>query len=189
MLFTIDSIAWSSEWLPVSFEVVEVHEVMDSNHPDQRSDRLAAEFRTLWKSSPAPPDVLQFLASRPETEPNERLDLLRIDQRFRWERGEPRPLQSYLKEFPEIAVRPDLVRLLIAGDQESRRDSGAQHFHLLEGMEEIHPSRALTQVIVSRDPLKTIAQDQLPSASSSTASFQPVGPGSTHDAASPVHAV
>lgn len=42
------------------FDVVEVHEAMDSNHPVQRNEKLAAEFRTLWESSPAPPDVLQF---------------------------------------------------------------------------------------------------------------------------------
>src|SRR6516165_4379428 len=111
---------------------------MDSIHPVQRNELLAAEFRTLWESSPSPPDVFQFLSNRPDAAPSERLDLLRIDQRYRWQRGVPRPLQSYLREFPEIAVRPELVRLLVAGDQESRRDSGARHHHLLEGMEEIH---------------------------------------------------
>ena len=136
---------------PVPFDVVKVVEAMDSNHPVQRNEKLAAEFRTLWESSPTPPDILQFLANRPDAAPSERLDLLRIDQQFRWKRGEPRPLQSYLREFPEIAVRPDLVRLLVAGDQESRRDSGAQPFHLLEGIEEIHPSQAHTQVIGGRN--------------------------------------
>jgi len=169
----------------VPFDVVKVVEAMDSNHPVQRNEKLAAEFRRLWESSPTPPDILQFLANRPDAAPSERLDLLRIDQRFRWKRGEPRPLQSYLREFPEIAVRPDLVRLLVAGDQESRRDSGAQPFHLLEGIEEIHPSQARTQVIGGRNNVETIAEDQiLPPPPSSTASFQQptAGPGSTHDA-------
>ena len=159
---------------------------MDSIHPVQRNEKLAAEFRTLWETSSAPPDVLQFLSNRPDTAPSERLDLLRIDQRFRWQRGEPRPLQSYLKEFPEIAVRPELVRLLVAGDQESRRDSGARHHHLLEGMEEIRPSKAHTQVFGGGDDLKTIVQDKIsPDSPTLTASCPEPGPGSTLDQAGP----
>ena len=169
------------------FDVVEVDDAMDSNQPIQCNEELVAEFRTLWESSPAPPNILQFLANRPDAAPSERLDLLRIDQRFRWKRGEPRPLQSYLRDFPDIAVRPDLVRLLVAGDQESRRDSGAQPFHLLEGIEEIHPSHMCTRVIGARDNLKTIAQNQSTHVpTSSTASFQSqaAGSGSTHDTVS-----
>ena len=160
---------------------------MDSNLPVERNEKLAAEFKTLWESCSAPPDLLQFLATRPEAAPVERLDLLRIDQRFRWKRGEPRPLQAYLREFPEIAVRPELVRLLVAGDQESRRESGAKPFRLLDGIEEIHPSHADTQVIAGRDNLETIAQDDsTPANRSSTASYQPAaGQGSTHDAVNP----
>jgi len=58
---------------------------------------------------------------------------------------------------------------------------------LLEGIEEIHPSHARTQLIGSRDNLETIAQDQsTPAPPSSTASFQPTArPGSTDDDASP----
>jgi len=41
----------------VPFDVVEVHEAMDSNDPARRNERLAAEFKTLWESSLAPPDV------------------------------------------------------------------------------------------------------------------------------------
>src|SRR5271157_271264 len=41
----------------VPFDVVEVHEAMDSNDPARRKERLAAEFKTLWESSLAPPDV------------------------------------------------------------------------------------------------------------------------------------
>jgi hypothetical protein len=133
-----------SEARPVPFDVVKVVEAMDSNQPARRNERLAAEFKTLWESSLAPPDVCQFLANRPYAAPSERLGLLRIDQGFRWKRGEPWTLQAYLREFPEIAVRPDLVRLLVQGDQQSWRESGAQPFRLLEGIEEIDPSHART---------------------------------------------
>ncbi len=97
---------------------------MDNHQPVECNEKLVLEFRTLWEVSPTPPSLLQFLANRPDAAPGERLHLLRIDQQFRWKRGDPRPLQSYLKEFPEIAARPDLVRLLVAGDQEGRRATG-----------------------------------------------------------------
>ncbi len=148
---------------------------MDGNLRDLTDHTLAAEYRALWENSSAPPDVLQFLAGRPAVPAPERLDLLRIDQHFRWMRGEPRPLQAYLKEFPEIAVRPELVRLLIASDQESRKESGAGPFHLLEGVEEIHPSRARTLVMGSHASLETMTEDEVtPAGRSSTASYQPV---------------
>src|SRR5271166_1311368 len=110
---------------------------MDSHQPVERIEELATRFRELWESSSTPPNILQFLATRPAAAPNERLALLRIDQQFRWKRGLPRPLQSYLKEFPEIAARPDLVRLLVVGDQESRREFGAQQRHLPDGILEV----------------------------------------------------
>ncbi len=161
---------------------------MDSNQPVEHNDTLVAEFRELWETSSAPPDILQFLENRPHTAPRERLDLLCIDQQFRWQRGEPRPLQSYLREFPEIAVRPDLVRLLVAGDQDSRRNSGAQRLRLTDGMQEVDPSHALTQVITSRDHRATIAQDlPTPAPPASTVSFQAptAAPAHSRDNAGP----
>ncbi len=172
----------------MSCGVVGVHQIMDSNDPVEHNEKLTAEFRTLWETSPAPPSILEFLAERPDAAPGERLDLLRIDQQYRWKRGEPLPLQSYLLEFPEIAVRPDLVRLLVAGDQQSRRDSGAQRLRLIDGFHEVDPSHAQTQVIAGRDNLATLAQDHVtPSPPPSTGSYQSLtaGPGSTGDAAIP----
>ena len=54
---------------PVPFDVVEVDDAMDSNQPIQCNEELVAEFRTLWESSPAPPNILQFLANRPDAAP------------------------------------------------------------------------------------------------------------------------
>ncbi|MBV8487975.1 MAG: protein kinase, partial [Planctomycetaceae bacterium] len=101
-----------------------------------------------------------FLADQPDTALSECLALLQIDQQFRWKRGQPRPIQTYLRLFPEIAMRPDLVRLLVEGDQQGRRSSGDGPRGLLEGTTEIASSHALTQVIGGpRSDQETLAED------------------------------
>ncbi|QEH33755.1 Serine/threonine-protein kinase pkn5 [Aquisphaera giovannonii] len=84
---------------------------------------LAPEFQRLWEDSSTLPDVFGFLASHPAAAMDEKVDVLRIDQEYRWRRGKPLPLQTYLRRLPNIAGRLDLVRRLIAGDQSCRRES------------------------------------------------------------------
>jgi serine/threonine protein kinase len=122
---------------------------------------LAPEFRGLWESCASPPDVFQFLASRPGAAASERLDVLRVDQHYRWRRGEPLSLQAYLRQLPDIAARTDLVRLLVEGDQSGRRESGAGAHHLLKGIDETESSELLTQIIrLPRDEHETITEDR-----------------------------
>ena len=106
-----------------------------------------------------PPDVFRFLASHPDADSSERVDALLIDQQYRWRRGEPLPLQAYLRGFPDIAARPVLVRRLVEGDQSSRRATSARAFHLLEKSDETTPTQALTQVMrLPSDDHETISE-------------------------------
>ncbi|MGO9597548.1 MAG: serine/threonine-protein kinase PknK [Isosphaeraceae bacterium] len=144
-------------------------------------DRVA-EFRRLWEESASPPDLSLFLAAQPDASLSECLVLLQIDQQFRWKRGQPRPIQTYLRQFPEIAMCPDLVRLLVEGDQQGRRASGDQPRGLLEGTTEIASSHALTQVIGGpRSDQETLAEDLAAQALTGVYRQRPNSAGATHD--------
>jgi serine/threonine protein kinase len=133
------------------------------------SEPLAQEFQARWESQASPPDVFLFLAAHPGLDPRERIGVLRVDQRFRWTRGEPLSLQRYLSEFPDIATKPDLVRLLVDGDRDGRRESKALAADLFEGLRGLQPDRAHTEVFRdARDENVTIADE--PTTSSAEAS-------------------
>src|SRR5262249_42501850 len=65
-------------------------------------DRPAAVHPRLWEPGGPAPDVFGFLASRRGIPLTERLEVLLVDQSYRWLRGEPLPLRVYLTSFPEI---------------------------------------------------------------------------------------
>jgi serine/threonine protein kinase len=137
-------------------------EAMERDDASDLTWGLAPEFRGLWESCASPPDVFQFLGSREGAGSSERLDVLRVDQHYRWQRGEPLPLQAYLRRFPDIAARTDLVRLLVEGDQCGRRESGAAAHHLWGDNEETDPPELLTQVIsIPRDEHETITEERV----------------------------
>src|SRR5262245_54883545 len=120
---------------------------MDTSDFSSTTEGQAAEFLGLWESSPAAPDVFQFLATRPYLPVTEQIRVLRIDQKYRWKRGEPLSIQRYLREFPDIASRPELIRMLVEGDRRGRRESQILADELFEGLLQHHPSQASTQIV------------------------------------------
>ncbi|WP_165221520.1 serine/threonine-protein kinase [Aquisphaera insulae] len=84
---------------------------------------LAPEFQQLWEGSTSSPDVFHFLSRHPSAAMDEKVDVLRVDQKYRWKTGKPLSLQTYLRRLPSLAERLDLIRKLIAGDQSCRRES------------------------------------------------------------------
>jgi serine/threonine protein kinase len=65
--------------------------------------------------------VFAFLRSYPDLPPIDRLDVLLVDQKERWQRRQPLPLRIYLSAFPEIAAEGEMVRALADGDRHERR--------------------------------------------------------------------
>jgi serine/threonine protein kinase len=94
---------------------------MDSNSGPNENEGLAVRFSRLWDSGSATPDVFAFLSSHPGVPLPDRLDVLLVDQRRRWQRGEQLPLRVYLSAFPEIAERGELIRVLVDGERQERR--------------------------------------------------------------------
>ena len=96
---------------------------MGSNAGSTGTERPADEYARLWEPGAAVPDVFAFLASRRGVALGDRLEVLLVDQRLRWLRGEPLPLRVYLSAFPEIAERGELIRALVDGERHRRRQS------------------------------------------------------------------
>ena len=98
---------------------------MEIESPTDPEGHLALKFSKLWETGPPLPDVFAFLSSYPKVPNVERLDVLLVDQRERWLRGQSLPLRIYLSAFPEIAARGEMVRALVDGERlERHRKTG-----------------------------------------------------------------
>ncbi len=67
---------------------------MDEHRSPKPPGTISQQFQALWDVGTTPPDVFRFLASHPDADSSERIAALRIDQQYRWSRGEPQPLQA-----------------------------------------------------------------------------------------------
>lgn len=94
-------------------------------NPRLPENELAPEFVRLLASNPNC-DVFEYLRACPRASSLDRLKVLLIDQRHRIATNRALPLRVYLKAFPDIAARGELIRPLIDEDRESRRRSAAQ---------------------------------------------------------------
>ena len=74
---------------------------------------LAEQFAALWNASDTMPDVFGFLAYHSDATPRDQADILLIDQSKCWQRGEPRLLNEYFANCPDIAADRDLKVELI----------------------------------------------------------------------------
>ncbi|MDP6114733.1 MAG: protein kinase [Planctomycetota bacterium] len=80
-------------------------------------DDVASRFDKSWKGG-AVPDIRVFLAGAKGGWRKALLrELVKVDLEFRWKSGEPRPLEQYLSDFPELveadqATREDLAQYL-----------------------------------------------------------------------------
>lgn len=72
------------------------------------------EFREMWRSRVPHPDFVAFLQQRPGLQPRQKLDVLLADMDYRWNAGVECPVESYLREVPDVAkdrlLKVELVR-------------------------------------------------------------------------------
>jgi eukaryotic-like serine/threonine-protein kinase len=109
----------------------------------------ADEYSRLWELGAPIPDVFAFLASHRHLPLTERLAVLLVDQRKRWQRGQALPLRVYLSTFPEIAERGEFIRALVDGEREHRRQSaGRLNETVPEPLEPLSLSETPTEAVV-----------------------------------------
>ncbi len=91
---------------------------------DVLSGRVEA-LRRRWDDAHAPPPLLEFV---PEGSPSLRriylTELVKADLECRWSRRQPRPLEEYVAEFPELAGPSGLPCDLILREFQLRKRLG-----------------------------------------------------------------
>ncbi len=96
--------------------------------PPSQSDRSSSEqqwclvddavrqLEEAWQAGPAPP-LERFLPSRAEAQRRRVLvELIGVDQEYRWQHGDERRVESYLADWPELATSPETVVELVRAE-------------------------------------------------------------------------
>src|SRR5438094_7652711 len=96
---------------------------MSSGGGGGRGEFLADRYASLWEEG-AVPDVFAFLGAHPTATVEERVEVVRVDQRRRWPAGVGRPVEHYLIGAPEIAAQTELIELLIDEERRVREEFG-----------------------------------------------------------------
>jgi serine/threonine-protein kinase len=86
-----------------------------SSEPQTHADDPAARLERLWAGDTVP-DFAAFLASLGALSPAKIAALARIDQRHRWQAGQPVRAEIYLQRHPEIAGDAEAAVDLIYGE-------------------------------------------------------------------------
>jgi hypothetical protein len=88
---------------------------MRDSHPEMRPLETeqqdldldpAARLLRLWQAEEYP-DLDRFLAEAAPLSPVEFADVLRVDQRYRWESGERTSAEHYLTRYPQLLDDPE----------------------------------------------------------------------------------
>jgi eukaryotic-like serine/threonine-protein kinase len=86
-------------------------------------ENLALRLWQSWEAN-SEPDARQFLRDASPLGPDEIVEVLRVDQRQRWQRGKQLPAETYFKWFPNLADHPERALLLIYGEYALREEIG-----------------------------------------------------------------
>jgi tetratricopeptide (TPR) repeat protein len=77
----------------------------------------------MWQCG-RPPDLRQFLADAGPLSPQQLAAVLAVDQRERWQAGEPVPAETYLRDFPALRDDTELALELVYGEFLLREERG-----------------------------------------------------------------
>src|SRR6185369_304362 len=84
---------------------------------------VAEQLRQQWREG-RQPDVRTFLADQAEVSLAELTEVLRVDQRERWLRGEPIPVEQYLRDFFPLEDSPEHALDLVYAEYLLREELG-----------------------------------------------------------------
>ncbi len=80
------------------------------------------QFRALWESGGASPDVFAFLEQHADVELTDQLAVLLIDQQYRWQRNAALVVEDYLARLPQLATDPVFELQLAVGEFQARQN-------------------------------------------------------------------
>src|SRR5262245_1270587 len=85
---------------------------MNPGEGGARAEHLADRYAALWEGG-GTPDLIAFLEAHPDASPEERSEVIRVDQRRRGQAGAGRPVDHDAVEGPEPARRNELIQALV----------------------------------------------------------------------------
>ncbi|QDV43398.1 Serine/threonine-protein kinase PknB [Stieleria neptunia] len=85
---------------------------------------LTQQFESLWDSATEVPDVFEFLNRQTDLPSEERLKIISIDQRRRWQTDTPLIAEDYLARCPEVFDEADSKVRLVVSEFEIRQSIG-----------------------------------------------------------------
>ncbi|HEY3969133.1 MAG TPA: protein kinase [Planctomycetaceae bacterium] len=85
---------------------------------------LLDQFSMLWDSDGSVPDVVAFLNQCPDCDDFQKVAILLLDQRRRWETSQPLRVEDYLARFPDLGRDPGAKLQLALGEFLTLRNCG-----------------------------------------------------------------
>jgi len=86
-------------------------------------DTPARQYWQLWQDGKATHLGL-FLRGHPWLTPEQLAEVLRVDQRQRWQQQQPVAAEEYLRLYPELAAHPEAALDLVYGEYLLREQAG-----------------------------------------------------------------
>ena len=100
---------------------------MGSARGESLAEGLASRFERLWNATGTAPDLVAFLQLHPEATLRDRAEAVRVDQRRRWQMGQPRALDEYFRTFPDLAAHPSVKLALVVAEYRTAARLGRPH--------------------------------------------------------------
>ncbi|MEQ1824691.1 MAG: protein kinase [Pirellula sp.] len=84
--------------------------------------RLLSQFQSLLSSGPV--DVVSFLSSDSGSTLDEQLQVVLLDLSHRWQTNDPKSVEEYLNDLPQLTEMPNAVLSLVVAEYTARCNSG-----------------------------------------------------------------
>src|SRR5262245_11264702 len=95
---------------------------LNAGHPDPPADP-ARRLEQLWRRG-LRPELGRFLADVGELAPAQLMEVIRIDQRQRWQAGERVTAEAYFQAYPVFGADPEAAVELVYGEFLMREQLG-----------------------------------------------------------------
>ena len=89
-----------------------------------RVPSLRERYEAHVRSAAEPPDLFEFLAAHPDADPRAIADVVLADITWSWQRGNPRPPQTYFARLPALARDAGLKTKIIEHDFALHQSAG-----------------------------------------------------------------
>ena len=97
---------------------------MGSTRDESSLESLAIRFERLWNATGTPPDLTAFLKLHGAASLRERAEVVRVDQRRRWQAGQPRALEEYFQAFPDLAASSAVKVAFVVAEYRTAKKNG-----------------------------------------------------------------